>query len=129
MVKAINDFGLLTYVVKSVRIREYLPSLLKLARLLSMTNIARSASNMVEVQIVKMIRDYIEGLMAKGLYESYSQKVLEYKLSTQIYDVFGESIYCRRTRIQSQEKSLAIPEKSLDIQYLLRLRVFLPVVW
>lgn len=92
VVKAINDFGLLTYVVKSVRIREYLPSLLKLARLLSMTNIARSASNMVEVQIVKMIRDYIEGLMAKGLYESYSQKVLEYKLSTQIYDVFGESI-------------------------------------
>ena len=50
------------------------------------------ADDRAGIQIVKMIRDYIEGLMAKGLYESYSQKVLEYKLSTQIYDVFGESI-------------------------------------
>ena len=96
VVRFINDLGLLTYEVKLTRIYSHLVSLLKLARLLTQSGIAPQTEKSVEADIVKMIREYIEKLKAERKYESYAKRVMEFKMFTQIFDVFGESVdnYC-----------------------------------
>lgn len=118
VVKAINDYDLRTYEVKSVQIRKYLPSLLSLSRLLSMTGIATDAVKEVENTIVGMIRDYIDEMKANNLYKTLSEKVLEFKLSTQIYDVFGESITAQALNLITSsdsdlDRQVAVADKQL----------------
>ncbi|MBT1035458.1 hypothetical protein KJY78_03715 [Canibacter sp. lx-45] len=92
IVKAINDSGLLTYDVRSIRINDYLKSLFALTRLLAQTNMDSAVYKEVHAGVIKLITDYIGSLKSSGQYEALSQKAKEFKLSTQVFDVFGQSI-------------------------------------
>ena len=92
VMKFINDYGLLTYDVRSVRISNYLASLYKMARLLTQTELCKTASKEVIADIVRMIHDHTEGLKAIGKYGELADMVQQFKLSTQIFDVFGETV-------------------------------------
>ncbi len=92
IVRFINDAGLLTYEVKSIKIYSYLASMLSLARLLVETGIDSSAMKKIKNDLVEMIHSYVEELRDSGKYAECASQVLQFKLSTQIFDVFGESI-------------------------------------
>lgn len=92
VMKAINESGLLTYEVRSVQISNYLKSLFALAHLFSQSRICPDASNDVVQDIVGMIHDHITTLKESGKYDELAQKVMQFKLNTQVFDVFGESI-------------------------------------
>lgn len=92
VMKFINDYGLLTYDVRSVRISNYLASLYKMARLLTQTELCKTASKEVIADIVSMIHDHTEGLKTAGKYDELADMVQQFKLSTQIFDVFGETV-------------------------------------
>lgn len=90
--KFINDQGLLTYLVRSVKINSYLKSLLSLASLLTQTNIYRDAADEVKDDVTSMIRSYTEALHSTGKYNELASCVLSFKLSVRIFDVFGEPL-------------------------------------
>lgn len=90
--KFINDQGLLTYMVRNVKINNYLKSLLDLAGLLTQTNIYTEANDEVEKDVVAMIRAYIDELHAGGTYDALAGQVLSFKLSVCIFDVFGKAL-------------------------------------
>jgi len=92
VVKAINDAGLLTYNVRKVRITDYLKSMYALARFLTQTRIDMDAQETVISEIVQMIHDHIATLKKNGLYDGLANQVLQFKLNTQIFDVFGKSV-------------------------------------
>ena len=92
VMKFINDAGLLSYNVRALRINDYLKSLYRMAHLLSMSKLRREAIREVQNEIVQMIHDYVEDLKAKGKYDDLVQQVKQFKLSTQIFDVFGETV-------------------------------------
>lgn len=92
VMKFINDYGLLTYDIRSVRISNYLASLYKMARLLTQTELCKTASKEVVADIVRMIRDHTESLKSAGKYDELADMVQQFKLSTQIFDVFGETV-------------------------------------
>lgn len=93
VVKAVNDMGMLTYHVRNVLISNYLKSLFALARFLShITRIDMDIYNNVMNDVLELINDYIVTLKKNGMYESLAEQVLQFKLSTQIFDVFGASI-------------------------------------
>lgn len=92
VMKFINDAGLLSYNVRALRINDYLKSLYRMAHLLSMSKLHREAIREVQDEIVQLIRDYVENLKAKGKYDDLVQQVKQFKLATQIFDVFGETV-------------------------------------
>lgn len=92
VVKAINDAGLLTYDVRRVRITDYLKSMYALAGFLTRTYIDMDAKETVLSDIVKMIHEHILLLKKQGDYKNLAGQVLQFKLSAQIFDVFGRSI-------------------------------------
>ncbi len=92
VMKFINDAGLLSYNVRALRINDYLKSLYRMAHLLSMSKLYREAIREVQDEIVQIIRDYVEDLRAKGKYDDLVQQVKQFKLSTQIFDAFGETV-------------------------------------
>lgn len=63
-----------------------------MAHLLSTSKLRREAIREVQNEIVQMIHDYVEGLKAKDKYDDLVQQVKQFKLSTQIFDVFGETV-------------------------------------
>ena len=92
VVKAINDAGLLTYNVRRVRITDYLKSMYALARFLTQTRIDMDAKETVISDIVEKIHEHISLLKRQGVYDDLAGQVLQFKLSAQIFDVFGRSI-------------------------------------
>lgn len=92
VMKFINDAGLLSYNVRALRINDYLKSLFRMAHLLSMSRLHREAIREVQDEIVQMIRDYVEDLKVKGKYEDLVKDVKQFKLATQIFDAFGETV-------------------------------------
>ncbi|SFO29190.1 type III restriction enzyme [Eubacterium pyruvativorans] len=92
VMKFINDAGLLSYNVRSLRINDYLKSLFRMAHLLSMSKLHREAIREVQDDIVAMIHDYVEDLKARNEYEDLVLQVKQFKLATQIFDAFGESV-------------------------------------
>ena len=92
IVRAINDMGLLTYDVRTTRITDYLKSLYALARLLTQTHIDIDAKERVISDITEMIHKHIETLKEQGDYDALAEKVSQFKLTAQIFDVFGNSI-------------------------------------
>lgn len=92
VVKAINDAGLLTYNVRRVRITDYLKSMYALARFLTQTRIDMDAKETVISDIVEKIHEHIGLLKRQGIYDDIAGQVLQFKLSAQIFDVFGRSI-------------------------------------
>lgn len=92
VVKAINDAGLLTYHVRKVRISDYLKSMYALASLLTQTRIDMDARQTVISDVVTMIHDHVAMLKKIGAYDDLANQVLQFKLNTQIFDVFGQSV-------------------------------------
>lgn len=92
VVKAINDSGLLSYDVRTVRTYNYLKSLYSLARLLTQSGKCLDATDDVLEDIVKMIWEYVGNLKRDGKYEEMSKKVMEFQMKSQVFDVFGESV-------------------------------------
>lgn len=92
VVKAINDAGLLTYNVRRVRITDYLKSMYALARFLTQTRIDMDAKETVISEITEKIHEHISMLKQRGTYDDLVGQVLQFKLSAQIFDVFGRSI-------------------------------------
>lgn len=92
IVRAVNDMGLLTYDVRSVPITSYLKSLFAISRFLTMTRIDFDAMENVKTDIAGMIHKYIDDLKKNGMYDSLVDQVMQFKMSAQIFDVFGKSI-------------------------------------
>ena len=92
IIKFINEQGFLTYLVRNVKIHNYLKSLLDLASLLTQSNIFAGANDEVEKEVVEMIHEYIEKLHCSGKYDKLSEQVLSLKFSIRIFDVFGVSL-------------------------------------
>lgn len=92
VLKFINESGLLNYVVRTVEIKDYLTSMYDLVRFLNQTNLAPEVMDEVYDNIVNKIRNYIVNLKESGQYEELSNDVMTFKLSTSIFDVFGEEI-------------------------------------
>lgn len=92
VMKAINDSGLLSYDVRSVKISNYLASLYALARLLVQSNKYPEAKDDVLEEIIKQIREYVIGLRKSGNYDDMAKKIMEFEMKTQVFDVFGENV-------------------------------------
>lgn len=92
IVKAINDMGLLTYNIRSIRNNDYLKSLLNMAHFLTRSFLDRDALKNIRNEIINLIHDYIEELKKVGKYEKLQRKAKEFKLSAQIFDVFGQTV-------------------------------------
>lgn len=92
VMKFINDAGLLSYNIRTLRINDYLKSLYRMAHLLTMSKLHREAIREVQDEIVEMIHNYVEGLKTEGKYDDLVQQVKQFKLETQIFDAFGETV-------------------------------------
>lgn len=92
IMKFINDSGLLSYDIRTVRITNYLSSLFSMCRFLSQTGLNVVVINSVKREIIKKIHDYAEGLRNAGMYDALANKVMEFKLASQTFDVFGNRI-------------------------------------
>ena len=92
VVKAINMSGLLTYTVRKIRITDYMKSMYALAHFLVQTRTDWDCIDVIKEDIVKMIHEYALHLKKIGQYKVLAEQVLQFKMNTQIYDVFGKSI-------------------------------------
>ncbi len=92
IMKAINDSGLLSYDVRTVKISNYLTSLYALARLLVQSGKYLTAKDDVLEEIIKQIREYTVGLRKSGKYDDMAKKIMEFEMKTQVFDAFGESV-------------------------------------
>ena len=92
IMKEINDSGLLSYDVRTVRINNYLNSLYSLARLLTQSGKYADATDDVLEEIVKMIREYVASLKRDGKYEEMAHHIMEFEMKSQVFDAFGETI-------------------------------------
>lgn len=92
VMKFINDAGLLTYDVRTVRIHNYLTSLFKMVHLLTQSGLYPNAVKDIHAEIIAIIHKYIESLKESGQYDELVTQVKQFKLLSQIFDVFGETI-------------------------------------
>ena len=92
IMKAINDSGLLSYDVRTVRINNYLNSLYSLARLLTQSGKYSDAIDDVLEEIVKMIREYVTSLKRDGKYDEMAHHIMEFEMESQVFDAFGENV-------------------------------------
>lgn len=92
VMKFINDSALLSYNVRAVRISNYLNSLFKMAHLLTMSGLRREAIREVQDEIADMIHAYVDTLKSNGQYNELVLQVKQFKLATQIFDAFGETV-------------------------------------
>ena len=113
IIKFINDQGYLTYMVRNIRINTYLSSLLSLAGLLTQTMICQGATDEVKTEVTDLIRNYIIRLKKSGKYKELVKHVLEFKLSMQVFDVFGDRI---RDYDYAMKDLFATAESDLDRQ-------------
>ena len=63
-----------------------------MAHLLTMSGLHRLAIREVQSEIADMIHDYVENLKTRGEYDELVLQVKQFKLATQIFDAFGETV-------------------------------------
>ena len=88
----INAKGYLNYYIRQDRINDYLKSLLDLANLLTHNAIYLGARDEVIDDVIGLIRSYVEELHRGGRYDTLAEQVLQFKLSVQVFDPFGEAL-------------------------------------
>ena len=88
----INNLGIQSYEVRKDKINDYLKSLFQLAGFLHQTSLYAKAVEDIKTEIACMIHDFIDGLRAAGTYDAMSKKLLEFALSAQAFDVFGDAL-------------------------------------
>ncbi|MBQ6615652.1 MAG: DEAD/DEAH box helicase family protein [Thermoguttaceae bacterium] len=111
VIKFINEQCFLTYSVRQERINDYLKSLLDLVTLLVAEGIYQNGHAKIKNDVVKMIREYIEQLQSNGTYNEFAKNVLQFKLSVQVFDVFGKAI-----NNNEDDEILLLSETDLDRQ-------------
>lgn len=110
VIKFINEQGLLTYVVRTTRVSDYLKSLLSLVSLLTQFNICPTASDDIKDEVTNMIHAYAQALRASGKYDTLASQVLSMKLAVKVFDVFGAALDAESTY------NALMPENDLDRQ-------------
>lgn len=90
IVRFINEQGFLTYQVRITKVNSYLKSLLSLAGILTQNLIYQGANDEVKDEVTNLIHAYIVDLKSKKKYDDLVKQVMEFKLSIQIFDPFGE---------------------------------------
>lgn len=88
----INSKGFLTYFVRQDRINDYLKSLLDLATLLTHNMVYQGARDEVINDVIGMLRAYVDELHQSGRYDALAEQVLQFKLSVQVFDPFGQAL-------------------------------------
>lgn len=89
----INEAGIINYEVHKARvINDYAKSLFKLAHFLTQTSLYREAVSDIRKDIVGMIKRYIIEIKENGTYNNLRDKVLEFRLASQVFDVYGKSV-------------------------------------
>lgn len=88
----INGKGFLTYLIRQDRINDYLKSMLDLTDLLTHYDIYQGARNEVIDNVIGMIRSYVDELHRTGKYDDLAKQVLQFKLSVQVFDPFGNAL-------------------------------------
>lgn len=98
VVKFINESEFDTFDVRTVRIsKNHVSSLFSLVQVLMMTDIWRDGMRTVKTEIAEMIRNYANHLKNFGRYKELSKDVTEFKLTSQVFDVYGISIQNQTT--------------------------------
>lgn len=92
VIRFVNQAGFSTYRVQSCRISNYLRSLFAMAHLLCQNGIAPKVVRTLQEEVAQKIRAHVEDLKATGRYEELVEKVKEFRLLSQVYDAFGESV-------------------------------------
>lgn len=92
VLKYINDKGLITYIVRTVQINDYLKSVLALAELLTSYNLYPNAIDEITKDMVEMIHKYIQTLKASSKYMAAKKQIMQMKLSMHIFDIFGAKV-------------------------------------
>lgn len=92
ILNAINSKALLNYDVRTLKINDYFTSLFKLARLLSQSGLNQKARKDIINDIVEKVQNHIAGLKDKNQFDTLVQKIKEFKLHTQSFDVFGKTV-------------------------------------
>lgn len=92
VMRFINNLGIPSYEIRTVRIQNYLTSLLKLVHLLTQIGLDTNAVNDVHNDIIQKIHDYIDTLKNNGDYDDLVMKVKQFKLQSKAFDPFGRSV-------------------------------------
>lgn len=93
VMRYINECGMLTYEVRKVRIaKNYLSSLFQLCRLLVQTELSIGIKSKIMGEITNMIHTHSEFLRSSGQYDELCHKVMEFKLESKTYDIYGKEI-------------------------------------
>ena len=118
VVKAINSMALLTYVIRTAQINDYLKSLLDLSGLLTREGIKPEAKSCVEADVIGFIHDYAEKLRADGKYDVLAKRLLEFKLAVKVFDAFGNPVdrYKQTTMAFASESDIDRRLREADMQ-------------
>ena len=92
IIKAINESGLITYDIRTVRINDYLASMFALGDLLTVSGIVPEMSESLKGRVVDMIDQYIETIKDTPKYTELVEKVKQFKMNSQIFDAFGKKV-------------------------------------
>ena len=92
IIRFINNSGMLNHEVRTLRINNYLTSMFKLLRFLILANLDKDTRERTIADIVAIIRTHVDSLKKAHLYDDLVNQVKEFKLSANIYDVFGRVI-------------------------------------
>lgn len=92
IVKAINDMGLTTYDVRTVKINTYLVSILELCGLLSRYGIYADALVDFKKDICEMIHKHITALKLTHDYPALYEQIRSFKMQTTAIDAFGHRV-------------------------------------
>lgn len=93
IVRYVNSSGFSTYEIKTVQINDYLESLFKIGRFITLTGLETECIGNIKKEISEKIHEYVTDLHNINRYDSLADKVLEFKLLSKTYDTFGERIY------------------------------------
>lgn len=92
VLNALNKAGILTYDVRKAAVTNYLTSMFKLAHLLCRNGIYDTAVENIFDDLIDLIHKHIIKLQAEGKYEEQVEKIKTFKMNTQVFDVFGETM-------------------------------------
>lgn len=106
IIKAINDLNLVTYEVRTAKVRKGVDSLLDISGFLSRQEIYKTAPEDMKDKLIQPIKTYADSLRADGSYDELSKRIRSFKLNTRTFDSFGKAI--------SEEKSESVFSSDSD---------------
>ena len=92
IVKYINDQHLLNYDIRTVVINDYFRSLCKLAHFMTQAHLYPNAVSDVANEVADIIHAYADRLRDAGTYDDLVTKVMQFKLTTRVFDPFGQQL-------------------------------------